>query len=357
MKVIPIIGNDDSFLYRFLVSSRFRVARHTTVVVALFVIACNLVLFSCQGYIEMLGKWIYLLIFNMFLLYGGIFYFNLLYLVPRYLLKQRYLTYILSLSGALIIVFIFQATQEYIVSDIFSVPNIYVGYSKVAFVMDYLSSFPLTLLSIMGGGMTVLLRLWILENQRVMQLEKIRLQSEIEHLKEQISPSMLFRVLHYSGEQALVNPGKASEMLMKLSQILRYQLYDCNREKVLLNTEIKFLSNYLELEQLVSNKFDFHMSASGETGRTFVFPLLFIPFIQYTVKQIEIQEEQSASIEVHLQAEDETILFNCQVSMPCLEPEQELNKIRQRLDLQYGENYRLELTGQNIQLELKGGGK
>lgn len=99
------------------------------------------------------------------------------------------------------------------------------------------------------------------------------------------------------------------------------------------------------------------MSASGETGRTFVFPLLFIPFIQYTVKQIEIQEEQSASIEIHLQAEDETILFNCQVSMPCLKPEQELNKIRQRLDLQYGENYRLELNSQSILLELKGGGK
>lgn len=209
----------------------------------------------------------------------------------------------------------------------------------------------------MGGGMTVLLRLWILENQRVMQLEKIRLQSEIEHLKEQISPSMLFRVLHYSGEQALVNPGKASKMLMKLSQILRYQLYDCNREKVLLNTEIKFLTNYLELEQLVSGKFDFHMNASGETGRTFVFPLLFIPFIQYTVKQIETQEEHPASIDIHLHAEDENIQFNCQVSIPCLEPEQELNKIRQRLDLQYGENYRLELTGQSIQLELKGGGK
>lgn len=70
MKVIPIIGNDNSFLYRFLVSSRFRVARHITVIVALLVIACNLVLFSCQGYIEMLGKWTYLLIFNMFLLYG-----------------------------------------------------------------------------------------------------------------------------------------------------------------------------------------------------------------------------------------------------------------------------------------------
>lgn len=356
MKAIPIIGNDSSFLYRFLVSSRFRPARHVTLIVALLVIASNLVLFTIQDSIEALGKWIYLLIFNLFVLYGSIFYFNLLYLAPRYLLKQKYLTYILFLSGALVVVFTLQATQEYMVSYFLHIPNIFTGYPKVAFVMDYLSSFPLTLLSIIGGSMTVLLRLWILENQRVMQLEKIRLQSEIEHLKEQISPSMLFRVLHYSGEQTLVNPGKASKILMKLSQILRYQLYDCNREKVLLNTEIKFLTNYLELEQLVSGKFDFRMNASGETGRTFVFPLLFIPFIQYAVNQIEAQEVQPGSIGISLEAKNDNILFNCQVSIPCLETSQELNKIRQRLDLQYGEQYRLELNHQSISLELKGGG-
>lgn len=333
-----------------------------------------------------LGKWLYLLIFNLFVLYGSLFYFNLLYLTPRYLLKQEYLTYILCLSGGLIVVFALQATQEYTVSAVLHIPNIFTGYPKIAFVMDYLSSFPLTLLSIIGGSMTVLLRLWILENQRVMQLEKIRLQTEIEHLKEQISPSMLFRVLHYSGEQALVNPGKASKMLMKLSQILRYQLYDCNREKVLLNTEIKFLTNYLELEQLVSGKFDFRINASGETGRTFIFPLLFIPFIQYAVKQTEAQEAQPASIEISLEAENDTVLFNCQVkgrgqvdegtrgqgslrhtadiaqplvpSSPCpLVSYQELNKIRQRLDLQYGEQYQLEVNRQSIRLELKGGGK
>ncbi len=356
MKVIPIIGNDNSFLYRFLVSSRFRVARHITVIVALLVIACNLVLFSCQGYIEMWGSGPIFLSSHMFLLYGSIFYFNFALSCTRYLLKQRYLTYILFLSTALIVVFIFQATQEYIVSDIFSVPNIYVDTLKC--ICDGLSFlFPINAPQYHGRWHDCLTAALDTENQRVMQLEKIRLQSEIEHLKEQISPSMLFRVLHYSGEQALVNPGKASKMLMKLSQILRYQLYDCNREKVLLHTEIKFLTNYLELEQLVSGKFDFHMNASGETGRTFVFPLLFIPFIQYTVKQIETQEEHPASIDIHLHAEDENIQFNCQVSIPCLEPEQELNKIRQRLDLQYGENYRLELTGQSIQLELKGGGK
>ena len=197
---------------------------------------------------------------------------------------------------------------------------------------------------------------------------------------------MLFRVLHYSGEQALVNPGKASKMLMKLSQILRYQLYDCNREKVLLNTEIKFLTNYLELEQLVSGKFDFRINASGETGRTFIFPLLFIPFIQYAVKQTEAQKVQPCSIEISLEVESDTVLFNCQVkrrgqgdegtrgqgslqhtadiaqpfissSTNTLVNYQELNKIRQRLDLQYGEQYQLELTDHSIRLELKGGGK
>ena len=385
MKTIPIIGNDSSFLYRFLVSPRLRLARHATLIVALLVIASNLVLFTLRDATGALGNLIYLLIFNLFVLYGSLFYFNLLYLTPRYLLKQKYLTYILYLSGGLIVVFSLQATQEYIVSSVLHIPNIFTGYPKVALVMDYLSSFPLTLLSIIGGSMTVLLRLWILENQRVMQLEKIRLQSEIEHLKEQISPSMLFRVLHYSGEQALVNPGKASKMLMKLSQILRYQLYDCNREKVLLNTEIKFLTNYLELEQLVSGKFDFRINASGETGRTFIFPLLFIPFIQYAVKQTEAQV-QPCSIEISLEVESDTVLFNCQVkrreqgdegtrgqgslqhtadiaqpfissSTNTLVNYQELNKIRQRLDLQYGEQYQLEVTDQSIRLELKGGGK
>lgn len=352
MKSIPIIGNEHSFLYRFLISPRLRWARHTTAILALIVIASNLVLFNYQGSIALLGNWMYLLVFNVFVLYSSVFYFNLLCLVPRYLLTGRYLAYILYLCGALMAAFVLQATQEFVVHKCFSISGIFNGFTIAVTVIDYLSSFPLTLLSIIGGSMTVLLRLWILENQRVTQLEKLRLQSEIEHLKEQISPTMLFRVLHHSGEQALTNAAKASKMLMKLSQILRYQLYDCNREKVLLNTEIKFLNNYLELEQLVSGTLDFRMTASGEVGRTFVPPLLFIPFIQYAVERIE---KQSASLDVHLQVEEELIRFQCQVSVPRLEPEQELNKIRQRLQLQYGERYRLELDDRHILLELEGG--
>lgn len=356
MDDILLADNRDSFLYRFLISPRLRVARHATAGLALIVIASNLILFNYQGSIGALGGWIYLLISNLFVLYASLFYFNLLYLMPRYLLKQRYLAYILYLSAALVSAFMLQATQEYLVARCFSLEGIFVGHPPITIVLDYLSSFPLTLLAIIGGSMTVLLRLWIVENHRVTQLEKLRLQTEIEHLKEQISPSMLFRVLHHSGQQALTNPAKASKMLMKLSQILRYQLYDCNRERVLLSAEIKFLNNYLELEQLVSGKFDFRLDAVGETGRTFVPPLLFIPFIQYAAERMEAQaQDEAASIHVSLEVKEEGIVFICRTSIPCLSPEEELDKIRQRLDLQYGERHRLEVNNRGISLQLEGG--
>ena len=95
--------------------------------------------------------------------------------------------------------------------------------------------------------MTLLLKEWMIENQRVSQMEKAHVLSEVEQLKEQVSPELLFKTLHHSGELTLTEPEKASKMLMKLSQLLRYQLYDCSRQKVLLSSEIAFLTNYLTL--------------------------------------------------------------------------------------------------------------
>lgn len=59
-------------------------------------------------------------------------------------------------------------------------------------------------------------------------------------------------------------------MLMKLSQLLRYQLYDCSRTKVLLSSEINFLNNYLTLEQNSQAQFNYELLADGEVNRTLV---------------------------------------------------------------------------------------
>lgn len=204
--------------------------------------------------------------------------------------------------------------------------------------------------------MTLLLKEWMIENQRVSQMEKAHVLSEVEQLKEQVSPELLFKTLHHSGELTLTEPEKASKMLMKLSQLLRYQLYDCSRQKVLLSSEIAFLINYLTLEQSSLPQFRYQFTAEGEVNRMLVPPLLFIPFVQHIM---ELAHEQQTllpvSLDIHLKAEKGTIVFTCMCRQLNLSVNRGLERIRQRLDLLYGDRYGLSLTTGCIRLELNGG--
>lgn len=205
--------------------------------------------------------------------------------------------------------------------------------------------------------MTVLLKEWMINNRRVSQMEKAHVVSEVERLKEQISPELLFKTLHQSGELTLSESETASKMLMKLSQLLRYQLYDCNRAKVLLSSEITFLTNYLTLEQTFRPQFYYEFTSEGEVNRMLVPPLLFIPFVQYIVKAIDEQQIQPpVSLKTHLKAEKGTIIFACACpEVNLLSSDKGLERIRQRLDILYGSRYRLSLAVGSIWLELKGG--
>lgn len=224
-------------------------------------------------------------------------------------------------------------------------------------VVDYISSFMLSTLCMIGGTMTVLLKEWMINNRRVSQMEKAHVVSEVERLKEQISPELLFKTLHQSGELTLSESETASKMLMKLSQLLRYQLYDCNRAKVLLSSEITFLTNYLTLEQTSRPQFYYEFTSEGEVNRMLVPPLLFIPFVQYIVKAIDEQQIQPpVSLKTHLKAEKGTIIFACACpEVNLLSSDKGLERIRQRLDILYGSRYRLSLAVGSIWLELKGG--
>ena len=203
----------------------------------------------------------------------------------------------------------------------------------------------------------VLLKEWMINNRRVSQMEKAHVVSEVERLKEQISPELLFKTLHQSGELTLSESETASKMLMKLSQLLRYQLYDCNRAKVLLSSEITFLTNYLTLEQTSRPQFYYEFTSEGEVNRMLVPPLLFIPFVQYIVKAIDEQQIQPpVSLKTHLKAEKGTIIFACACpEVNLLSFDKGLERIRQRLDILYGSRYRLSLAVGSIWLELKGG--
>lgn len=349
-------SNESTILYRFLVSPELRWIRYLVLILVLSTISFNQVFIIFIDYRDVLGGWIYAFTSLYLLTYMAVVYLNLSILFPRYLLKRRYMAYLSLLSVAMVVALLIQMTVEYLAYSYW--PELYARgpYFSVPMVMDYISSFMLSTLCMIGGTMTVLLKEWMIEHQRVSQMEKAHVLSEVEQLKEQVSPELLFKTLHRAGQLTLHDSEKASKMLMKLSQLLRYQLYDCSRAKVLLSSEINFLTNYLTLEQDSQSQFGYVFTSEGEVNRMLVPPLLFIPFVQHIVKLINEQQVLIPVIlNIRLKAANGTILFTCLCAQVNLSTDKGLERIIQRLNLLYGNHYGLVLTEGSIQLELKGG--
>lgn len=349
-------SNESTILYRFLVSPELRWIRYLVLILVLSTISFNQVFIIFIDYRDVLGGWIYAFTSLYLLTYMAVVYLNLSILFPRYLLKRRYMAYLSLLSVAMVVALLIQMTVEYLAYSYW--PELYARgpYFSVPMVMDYISSFMLSTLCMIGGTMTVLLKEWMIEHQRVSQMEKAHVLSEVEQLKEQVSPELLFKTLHRAGQLTLHDTEKASKMLMKLSQLLRYQLYDCSRAKVLLSSEINFLTNYLTLEQDSQSQFGYVFTSEGEVNRMLVPPLLFIPFVQHIVKLINEQQVLIPVIlNIRLKAANGTILFTCLCAQVNLSTDKGLERIIQRLNLLYGNRYGLVLTEGSIQLELKGG--
>lgn len=351
-----ISNKNFTFLYRFLVNPELRWVRYMVLILVLGVISFNQAFIIFIDYQDILGGWIYVYSFIFLLSYIAVVYLNLFYFFPKYLLKRRYLIYLSLLSAAMIVALIIQFATELLTYTYWPELQTRQYYFSTQMVMDYISSFMLSTLCMIGGTMTVLLKEWMIDHQRVSQMEKAHVLSEVELLKEQVSPELLFKTLHHSGQLTLQEPEKASKMLMKLSQLLRYQLYDCSRTKVLLSSEITFLTNYLMLEQDSRPQFSYVFMSEGEVNRMLVPPLLFIPFVQHIVKLINDRQTLAPIIlNIRLKAENGTIQFTCICQEVNLSTEKGLERIIQRLNLLYGNRYGLLLTEDKIQLELKGG--
>ena len=107
---------------------------------------------------------------------------------------------------------------------------------------------------------------------------------------------------------------------------------------------------------LFSSFFHFRLYSTSRISDIAVPPLLFIPFVQYIVKSINEQRTSiPVSLKIHLKVEENTIIFTCLCLQVNLLEDKGLERIRQRLNLLYGNRYRLFLTTESIWLELKGG--
>ena len=340
-----------AFLYNLLVNSKFRIWRHILFIVSLAAISFNQNL--CYLSTGNSGTWSKALLdclgeFGL-LLGRGLFEY-LRVGTPVSLMQKRYLTYTVMIFGTVLVLLWIQTIIE-------DTARIWLGQRagnilEPVFILNYISSFATVTLCMLGGSITIVLKHWMTENNRVNQLERIHVQSEVEQLKAQVNPLLLFNVLNRTAVLAKSEPKEASGMLLELSQILRYQLYDCSRKAVLLKAEIDFLTNYLALEQVYSHRFQYMVSAEGEVHRIFVSPLLFLPFVQQAVIQIYSQPV-FGSIDLNFHVNGNEIQFVCSFDNGNLLHPDDFSKIRQRLELLYGNDYTLSVAKRTIMLKLK----
>lgn len=345
-------------LHDLLLHPKYRIWRHVLLIVSMFIVALN------QTYIEyellerkeispLIGTTpiiaITLIITTTYLI---TIYCNIYLLIPQYLFKRKYTKYFLGVIASIILLVIAVDISETLFYIFIKIPpgdNSIHNPINSSFI-DSVFIFSLLIICIIGGTATALFRQWEIERKDIIQLNEEFVQLEIEELKERISPNFLLRILNKAGKLSIEYPEISSEMLFRLSKILRYQLYDCSRKTVLLSSEIQFTHNYLELYKQYNDGFNYEVSVHGEVKYKLVSPLLFISLIQIIVDKFK----DDTTLRLKYVTTKSIIDFQCiseSISTESFE-ENDFDNIRKRLKLLYKEDFSLSFTYKQIDLQI-----
>lgn len=175
-------------------------------------------------------------------------------------------------------------------------------------------------------------------------------EAELNYLKGQIHPHFLFNTLNNLYSLTLNQSAKASEVVLGLSTILRYMLYETNKSAIELNREIEIIRNYIELEKMrYDDSLEVNFHISGDLTDVRIAPLLLIPFVENAFKHGVSEKIGDAWINIELNLRDEQLKFKVSNSKPDVLPDDitvhkgniGLTNVHKRLEILYPDAYSL----------------
>ncbi len=279
--------------------------------------------------------------------YMLVVYINLGYLIPRYLNQKNFMTYVMLL---LAMVAIFTPIKVLL---------LYITYEEAEpremLVMNQHAIF--LLLFLIAGGSTVIKIIsdWQRHQRDRKDLETRRMQSEIKFLKSQINPHFLFNTLNSLYALTLMKSDKAPEIVIKLSEMMRYMLYESNERRVPLQKEVNYIENYLELETLrQSGRPDIQFKVEGAVNEQTIAPLLFIPFLENSFKHGLNHQINEGYVHVTMKVFENKLLLRIVNSKPTAPPPEAptdkksggigLVNVQRRLNLLYPNQFKLDIS-------------
>jgi len=332
----------ESFIYKFLLSPKFRKWRYLLLFSFFLSTSLNQVVVGYKELIPQMGKDIFWITAADILVFVvGIIW--LLKVVRSYLLTGKYILFILCIVLAALL-FLIPANIVYFLYE----ENYNLLSEEV--MLDNLSTYVIYLLCITGIFIPVFLKNWLISNQELHELEIKQELSQVEQFKDQINPASFFRILNSSKSYVKAEPDRASAMLRKLGQLLRYQLYDSNREEVFLAAEISFLRNFLDLEKLYNPKFDYKLNVQSNLMGILISPSILLPFTQNIINTYDKKkEERLVEIEINILDEAILVLLKMTGSINNIPLQNELLKIKKRLNALYKKNYALDISTDKVE--------
>lgn len=185
----------------------------------------------------------------------------------------------------------------------------------------------------------------------VIRLRQERKKTELLHLKSQVNPHFFFNTLNNLYGLIKTDPEKASALVLKLSDMMRYSIYEAQSEQVTLEQEVEYLNNYIELHKMrYHKKIDVHFQVDIKEGYR-VMPLLFIILLENAFKHGVENLREKAFVHLTLTTVDNEIHFEIKNNFDdSIAPEAAgigLNNLKRRLTLAYENNHQLKLAQHN----------
>ncbi len=289
-------------------------------------------------------------------------YFNLYFLIPRYLEKSRFFLYIflvvLTCVGAAVLI-----TPVYYLAAWLAHSSITALFGEKSCIFLFFSTALLTTLASTTLGMSIkLTKNWMQTRRRQQLLETEKLESELNFLRYQFNPHFLFNTINSIFFLIHKNPDMASASLAKFSELLRYQLYECNDQRIPLSNEITYLENFIGLEKLrQNNSLELTLDIDRQDlDRLAIAPFMLMTFVENAFKHVSRHPDQPNWIRISSAITGQRLDFSIANSVsPYASGDLihyggiGLKNVQRRLDLLYPKEYHLDINNDGNSFEVR----
>ncbi|MCM5661371.1 sensor histidine kinase [Galbibacter mesophilus] len=282
-----------------------------------------------------------------------IVYFNVYYLMPKFIYKKKYTLYVISLVLLLGVHYIIRSALNYwLVTE-----NIWpeAQGTQEAFGINHMVAVVIGELYVLGITAAIKFTVdFINERNQNQNLRELQFKTELKYLKAQMQPHFFFNTLNNLYALTLKKSEQASDVVLRLSDIMQYVIYDASKKKLPLIQEINYIDNYIELEKLrYGNDIFSEIDIDGDIDDVKIPPLLFLPFIENCFKH-GVQHDKKLKLNVFFTRNDDELIFKVENNMdrkdektPSKKGGIGLKNMRRRLEILYKDKFDLKTNAIN----------